>query len=98
MTVIPENPEAMRFDSPGWIFFVKVSFACALAGMVFGVIMMTDVEVWLRGYLILGTLFLTGSTFTLAKTLRDQFEASKLINKLAQARTEKLLKEYGVQA
>ena len=52
------------------------------------------VEIWMRGYMILGTLFLVGSTFTLSKTMRDEFEASKLINKLAQARTEKLLKEY----
>ncbi len=93
-----EQPyEAMRLDSPSWVLFVKVSFACALGGMLFGVVMMGEVPIWMRGYLILGTLFLTGATFTLSKTLRDQFEASKLINKLAQARTEKLLKEYGVE-
>ena len=86
--------DSTRLDSPSWIFFVKISFACALGGMMFGVTIM-PVEIWMRGYMIVGTLFLTGSTFTLAKTLRDQFEASKMINKLAQARTEKLLKEYG---
>ncbi|MDD3764981.1 MAG: YiaA/YiaB family inner membrane protein [Nevskiales bacterium] len=89
--------ESTRFDSPSWVFFVKASFVCALGGMLFGVVMMGEVPIWMRGYLVLGTLFLTGSTFTLAKTLRDQFEAGKLINKLAQARTEKLLKEYGVE-
>ena len=89
-----ETHESIRLDSPGWLFFVKVSFACALAGMVFGVAVM-PVEIWMRGYMILGTLFLVGSTFTLSKTMRDEFEASKLINKLATARTEKLLKEYG---
>ncbi|MEC9363478.1 MAG: YiaA/YiaB family inner membrane protein [Pseudomonadota bacterium] len=89
--------DSTRFDSPSWVFFVKVSFACALGGMLFGVVMMGDVPIWMRGYLVLGTLFLTGATFTLAKTLRDQFEAGKLINQLAQARTEKLLKEYGVE-
>lgn len=88
-----DNNEAMRLDSPGWLFFVKVSFACALGGMVFGVVVM-PVEIWMRGYMVLGTLFLVGSTFTLSKTMRDEFEASKLINKLANARTEKLLKEY----
>lgn len=91
------NYESTRLDSPAWIFFVKVSFACALGGMLFGVVMMGEVPIWMRGYLVLGTLFLTGSTFTLAKTLRDQFEAEKLINKLAQARTERLLKEYGIE-
>jgi hypothetical protein len=89
-----ESAESIRLDSPGWVFFVKVSFACAIGGMVFGIAMMEQLEVWLRGYLVLGTLFLVGSTFTLSKTMRDEFEASKLINKLAQARTEKLLKEY----
>lgn len=92
-----ENHEAIRLDSPGWLFFVKVSFACAIGGMLFGVTVM-PVEIWMRGYMILGTLFLVGSTFTLAKTMRDEFEASKLINKLAQARTEKLLKEYGQES
>jgi hypothetical protein len=87
--------ESTRLDTPSWIFFVKASFACALGGMLFGVVVM-PVEIWMRGYMILGTLFLTGATFTLSKTLRDQFEGSKLINKLAQARTEKLLKEYNV--
>jgi hypothetical protein len=92
-----ESSEAIRLDSPGWVFFVKCSFACAISGMVFGVSVM-PVEIWMRGYMILGTLFLVGSTFTLSKTMRDEFEASKLINKLAQARTEKLLKEYGQES
>jgi len=89
--------ESTRFDSPGWLFFVKASFACALSGMLFGIVMMGEVPIWMRGYLVIGTLFLTGATFTLAKTLRDQFEAGKLINQLAKARTEKLLKEYGIE-
>jgi hypothetical protein len=42
----------------------------------------------------MGTLFLVGSTFTLAKTLRDEFEATKLINKIHEAKTEKILREY----
>jgi hypothetical protein len=88
-----ENHEAIRLDSPSWVFFVKTSFACAIGGMLFGVAMM-PVEIWMRGYMILGTLFLVGSTFTLSKTMRDEFEAGKLITKLANARTEKLLKEY----
>jgi hypothetical protein len=85
--------ESIRLDSPSWVFFVKMSFACAIGGMVFGVAVM-PVEIWMRGYMILGTLFLVGSTFTLSKTMRDEFEAGKLITKLANARTEKLLKEY----
>lgn len=91
-----DNAQTLRFDSPAWLFFVKISFSIALCGMVFGICVM-PVDVWVRGYMVLGTLFLVGSTFTLSKTLRDEFEAAKLINQLAQARTEKLLQEYGVK-
>lgn len=97
MNAVPmEVPLNTRRDSGAWLFFVKVSFAVALAGMVFGVAVM-PVDLWVRGYMVLGTLFLVGSTFTLAKTLRDEFEDARLVNQLAQARTEKLLKEYGVK-
>lgn len=85
--------DGLKLDSPGWIFFVKSSFACALLGMLAGVVMM-PVDLWMRGYIIMGTLFLVGSSFTLAKTMRDEFESSKLINRLSQARAEKLLEEY----
>lgn len=89
-----DDLQSMKLDSPGWIFFVKCSFGCALGGMIGGIVMM-PVDLWIRGYVIMGSLFLVGSSFTLAKTLRDQFEASKLINRLSQAKAERLLKEYG---
>ena len=88
-----EQIESLRLDSPGWLFFVKASFATALLGMLAGVVIM-PVDLWIRGYLAMGSLFLVGSSFTLAKTLRDQFESSKLINRLSQAKAEKLLQEY----
>ena len=28
--------DSTRLDSPSWVFFVKISFACALGGMMFG--------------------------------------------------------------
>ena len=97
MNQSPTDPAAsMRYDSAGWQFFVKASFAVALAGMVFGIAVM-PVDLWVRGYMILGTMFLVGSTITLAKTTRDEFENAKLINQIAQARAEKLLQEYGVK-
>lgn len=91
-----DNNNSLRYDSQGWQFFVKVSFFCAMGGMIFGIAVM-PVEIWMRGYMILGTLFLVGSTFTLAKTMRDEFENNKLINQIAQARAEKLLQDYGVK-
>jgi hypothetical protein len=29
------------------------------------------VDIWIKGYMAMGVLYLTGATFTLAKTLRD---------------------------
>lgn len=31
-------------------------------------------DLWVKGYLAMGSLFLTGSTFTLSKTMRDNAE------------------------
>jgi hypothetical protein len=80
-------------DSAAWVFFVKISFAVAMATMLAG-IFFVPVDWWIKGYLVMGTLFLTGSTITMAKTLRDQAEADKLIKKISNAKTERLLKEY----
>ena len=92
-----DSIDGLKLDSPSWIFFVKASFCCALVGMIAGVVMM-PVDLWMRGYVVMGTLFLVGSSFTLAKTMRDQFESNKLINRLSQARAEKLLEEYEQQS
>ena len=39
-------------------------------------------------------LFTVGSTFSLAKTMRDRYEASKFVNRVASAKTEKILHDY----
>ena len=48
----------------------------------------------IKGFFAMGTLYLIGSTFTLAKTIRDEFENRKLLNRIADAKTEKILKQY----
>jgi hypothetical protein len=80
-------------DSAAWIFYTYISFAIAGILTVTG-IQLLPVEFWTRAYLLMGTCFLVGSTFTLSKTLRDQHEAAKLVNRLEEAKTERLLKEY----
>ena len=82
-----------QLNSPSWIFFVKINFAIAMGAM-FVAIVLSPIEAVIQGFLGMGTLYLVASTFTFSKTVRDEFEAQKLINKLAEARAEKLLKEY----
>ena len=65
-----------RVDSAAWQWFVKVCFLCAAGAMIFG-ISVAPIDLWIRGYFLMGTLFLVGSTLMLSKTLRDQFEADR---------------------
>ncbi len=80
-------------DSAAWLFFVKMCFAVALAAVGVGIFFL-PADYWAKGYMAMGTLFLTGSSFMLSKTMRDEHEAQKLINQIQDAKNEKILKEY----
>jgi hypothetical protein len=82
-----------QLNSPSWVFFVKINFTISFTAMA-AAIVLSPIEVVVQGFLAMGTLYLVASTFTFAKTVRDEFEGQKLINKLAEARAEKLLKDY----
>ena len=51
-------------------------------------------EPWIHAYFAMSALFLTGSSFTLAKMLRDRHEAQRLHQRIEEAKTEQLLKTY----
>lgn len=82
-------------DSPAWIFFVWCSFAIALGLMLFGIYYL-PAEWWVKGYFGMGLFFIVGSTFTLSKTLRDQHESKRFVNRVVDAKTERILSEYEV--
>ena len=52
------------------------------------------VDPWIRAFLGLGTMFLTTSSFTLAKCVRDAQENQYVVSRLDQARVDKLLAEH----
>jgi hypothetical protein len=85
--------QSLQQNSSSWLFFVKTSFAIAVFAMGIGIFFLPT-DLWVKGYMAMGTLFVIGSTFTLAKTLRDEFEGKKLVNKIQDAKTEKMLREY----
>lgn len=84
--------ETAQRDSAAWQLFVWVNFTLAVVATFFGVLFL-PIDFWFKGYMAMGLLFTIGSTFSLAKAVRDEHEAKKLVNKLEQARTEKILKE-----
>ena len=83
-------------DSPAWLFFVHTAFAISVGLMGLG-IWMLPVDLWIKGYFVMGLFFTIGSTITLSKTLRDAHENSKLVNRLKEVKTEKLLNEYALK-
>ncbi|WP_110205571.1 YiaA/YiaB family inner membrane protein [Nocardioides daejeonensis] len=76
-------------------FFLQagISFGIALLTMILAVCYL-PVEPWIRAFLALGTLFLTTSSFTLAKCVRDAQENQSVAARLDQARVDKLLAEH----
>ena len=87
------SEHGIQRDSPAWLFFVKSSFAISVLALILGIFFL-PAELWVKGYLGMGVLFCVGTTFTLSKTLRDEHEAKKLINKLNEAKTKRILKTY----
>ena len=80
-------------NSKGWLFFVKASFAVALAATTAGILFIpTDFLV--KGYMGPCALFLVSTSITLSKTMRDEHENQRLINKISEAKTKQLIKEY----
>lgn len=83
----------MHQDSRAWKLFAVISFAASLGLMVLGVVSIPG-DIWMKGFFLIGTLFLVGSCFNLSKTLRDEHEAANLVHRLESAKAERLLKEY----
>ena len=83
----------LQRDSASWIFFVKMSFILSVLALGLGIYFMPT-ELWVKGYMAMGSLFTIGSSITLSKTLRDEHESRKLINKISEAKTERILKTY----
>ena len=76
--------------SQSWIVFTYVSFVAALA-MVIGGIVLMPLDLAMKGYLGMGLVMLIQCCITLTKTIRDNDEAGKLVYRLEDAKTERLL-------
>ncbi|WP_221088199.1 YiaA/YiaB family inner membrane protein [Deinococcus aquaedulcis] len=86
------NPD-LQGDSPAWLSFIWIAFLVSLSLLLLGIYFI-PVNWWIKGYLYMGTLFLTASTLTLSKSLRDKHEHERLVNRVKHARTEQVLSKY----
>ncbi|MBO9101571.1 MULTISPECIES: YiaA/YiaB family inner membrane protein [Rhizobium] len=85
--------DSFQKHSSSWISFSYVSFASAAIMLAVGLYMM-PLDLWGKGYLTMGIVMLVQTTVNITKTLRDNSEAEKLIRKVEDARTEKLLVNF----
>jgi len=84
---IYENQNSKSFYMMAWI-----AFGVSMTGMVMGLLYL-ELDLATKAFLAMTFLFAISSSFTLAKVVRDKFEAERFINKVETAKTEKFLNE-----
>ncbi|ANY09192.1 YiaA/YiaB family inner membrane protein [Pseudonocardia sp. HH130630-07] len=70
-----------------------LSFGVSLAAVVIGVFYL-PVDGWVKAFLAIAVLYSITSAFTLAKCIRDRQESLTVVNRVDQARMDKLLAEH----
>lgn len=76
--------------SSAFVTFSYATFGLSLAMVGAGVVFM-PIDRWMKGFLAMGVVMLIQSCIIVAKTVRDNQEAEKLLNRIEDARTERLL-------
>jgi hypothetical protein len=83
--------------SAAWVTFTYTAFVGCIAMLGIGIFLL-PLELSAKGYLTMGVVALIQSCITLTKTMRDAHESSRLVNRIEDARTERLLMEAGKSA
>jgi hypothetical protein len=73
-----------------WLTFTYANMLMSLA-LTLGGIFFLPMDIWIKGYMLMGVMMLVSSSITVTKTIRDVQEAGKLVNKIEDAKTEQLL-------
>ena len=83
--------------SGAWVAFTYASFAGAAFMVALGVFFL-PLDLWSKGYLAMGIIMLVQSCVTMTKTVRDMHEIGKLVNRIEDAKAERLLMEVSKAA
>jgi hypothetical protein len=83
--------------SGAWVTFTYASFGAA-AFMVAAGVYFLPVDLWIKGYLSMGILMLIQCCVTLTKTVRDVHEGTRMVNRIEDAKAERLLMEVNKAA
>ncbi|WP_318476643.1 YiaA/YiaB family inner membrane protein [Photobacterium leiognathi] len=80
----------MKKQNNYWLTYAKATFAIAAIAMIISIVKLPG-DLIIKGYYSICSLFLVSATITLSKTVRDEAESDRLINKIEEAKTAKLL-------
>jgi hypothetical protein len=83
------NPTLSQHSS-AWVSFTYANMAASLA-LTLGGVFFLPIDMWIKGYMLMGVTMLVSSSIIVAKTIRDVQESGKLVNKIEDAKTEQLL-------
>lgn len=86
---IPTTPK----QTPGFYAQAVASFVISIVAVCTGIAYL-PVDGWMRAFLAVGVLYTVTSSFTLAKCVRDQFEAGKVVHRVDEVRLERILAEH----
>ena len=78
--------------SPAWVAFTYISFGASAFMVAIG-IYLSGLDLAMKGYLTMGFLMLVQSCITMTKTMRDAHESGRLVNRIEDAKAERLLME-----
>lgn len=87
------TPSAPSKSTAAFFAQAAIAFAVSFVGTLVGIAYL-PIDAWQRGFLGMSLLFLVTSTFTLAKVIRDQQEASTVRVRVDEARLDKLIAEH----
>ncbi|MBD2100299.1 YiaA/YiaB family inner membrane protein [Leptolyngbya sp. FACHB-261] len=82
-----------QMENPAWIIQVWAAFMISITFTSVGIANL-PVDGWIKGFMGMGLTFSVGSTFSLAKTSRDAYEAKRLAARIDEARVERLLTDH----
>jgi len=88
-----EQISAILEPSKAWIMYSYFSFGLSILALLGGIAYL-ELDVWVRGFLLMGVIFMAGNCFSLSKLLRDQHEAQSWRYRLDAAKTKELLDKY----
>ena len=85
------NPQAAQHThSSSWVTFTYAAFIGSILMVAAGIALM-PLDMWIKGYFAMGIVMLIQSCVTVTKTIRDVHESGKLVNRIEDAKAERLL-------